>query len=210
MSATVTTSSQRDVSALESLVASLVDARLAQALPEKLAQLEAERTPSMALISTKGTLDMAYPPFILASTASALGWDVSVFFTFYGLGLLKRDLRLEVSPLGNPAMPMKLPVGPAWLRRLQWKVPNLLQSTLPGYERFATSMMRRTLESKGVASVEELREACIEGGVRLVACQMTVDLFGYEEQDFVDGIADWVGAASFLPVAQKADVCLFI
>jgi peroxiredoxin family protein len=162
------------------------------------------------LISPKGTLDMAYPPFILASTASALGWDVSVFFTFYGLGLLRRELRLEVSPLGNPAMPMKLPVGPQWLQRVRWKVPNALQSTLPGYERFATSMMRRTLETKGVASVEELREACIEGGVKLIACQMTVDLFGYERDEFVEGIDDWVGAASFLPVAQKADVCLFI
>ncbi|MFZ5558476.1 MAG: sulfur carrier protein DsrE2 [Pseudomonadota bacterium] len=196
--------------ALERLVISLVDARLDEALPAKLAQLEAERTPSMALISTKGTLDMAYPPFILASTASALGWDVSIFFTFYGLGLLKRDLNLEVSPLGNPAMPMKLPMGPGWLRRVQWKVPNVLQSTLPGYERFATSMTRRTLQNKGVASVAELREACIEGGVKLIACQMTVDLFGYEKGDFVDGIADWVGAASFLPVAQKADICLFI
>lgn len=199
-----------DRAALEALVASLVDARLEQSLPARLTQIEAERTPSMALISTKGTLDMAYPPFILASTASALGWDVSVFFTFYGLGLLRRELRLEVSPLGNPAMPMKLPVGPQWLRRVRWKVPNALQSTLPGYERFATSMMRRTLETKGVASVEELREACIEGGVKLIACQMTVDLFGYEKDEFVEGIDDWVGAASFLPVAQKADVCLFI
>ncbi|MBT3892706.1 MAG: NADH-quinone oxidoreductase subunit F, partial [Gammaproteobacteria bacterium] len=69
----------------------------------------------MTIIATKGTLDMAYPPFILASTAAALGWDVSIFFTFYGLSLLKQELDLKVTPLGNPAMPMKMPQGPAWI-----------------------------------------------------------------------------------------------
>jgi len=73
-----------------------------------MAEREAAHVPSLAIIATKGTLDWAYPPFILASTASALGWEVSVFFTFYGLELLKKDLHLEISPLGNPSMPMKM------------------------------------------------------------------------------------------------------
>ena len=66
----------------------------------------------LTLISSKGTLDWAYPPFILASTAGAMGWEVAVFFTFYGLTLLKPELNALVSPLGNPAMSMKMPFGP--------------------------------------------------------------------------------------------------
>jgi peroxiredoxin family protein len=176
----------------------------------KMAEREAAHTPSLAIIATKGTLDMAYPPFILASTAAALGWNVSVFFTFYGLELLRKDLRLEVSPLGNPAMPMKMPFGPEWFRALNWNIPNAVQSVVPGFESFATSMMHKTLETKGVASIEQLREICVEAEVKLVACQMTVDLFGYRKDDFIPEIADWVGAASYLPESAKADISLFI
>lgn len=181
-----------------------------QRLAEKLAEREAAHTPSLAIIATKGTLDMAYPPFILASTASALGWDVSIFFTFYGLELLKKQLALEISPLGNPAMPMKMPIGPDAFRAINWKIPNLIAGNMPGFERFATGMMKKTMSSKGVASIEALREACIEGGVKLVVCQMTVDVFGYTPADFIPEVADWIGAASFLPIAQKADVSLFV
>ncbi|UOG93976.1 MAG: DsrE/DsrF/DrsH-like family protein [Candidatus Thiothrix sulfatifontis] len=164
----------------------------------------------MTIISTKGTLDMAYPPFILASTAAALGWDVTVFFTFYGLDLLKKKLDLKVSPLGNPAMPMKMPMGPEWLRKTNLPIPNVLMAGIPGFETAATSMMKETMKQKGVASIEELRELALEAEVKMVACQMTVDLFGHDKTDFIDGISDWVGAASFLPIAQKADVNLFI
>lgn len=177
---------------------------------ERMRQYEDQKTPSLAIIATKGTLDMAYPPFILASTAAALGWEVSVFFTFYGLELLKKDLDLNVSPLGNPAMPMKMPFGPHWLRSINWNIPNVISSNLPGFEHFATSMMQKTTQSKGVASIEELRSLTLEAGAKLVACQMTVDLFNYEQTDFIDEIQDWIGAASFLPVAQKSDVSLFI
>lgn len=179
-------------------------------LDEKLAQREAARTPALAIIVTKGTLDWAYPPFILASTATALGWDVSLFFTFYGLELLKKDLKLEVSPMGNPAMPMKMPFGPEWFRDIAWKVPNAVQGVVPGFERFATGMMKKTLRNKGVASIEELRELSLEGGARLVACQMTVDLFNYRPDEFIPEVKEWIGATSFLPIAAKADVGLFI
>ncbi len=179
-------------------------------LEKKLREREEAKIPQLALIATKGTMDMAYPPFILASTAAALGWEVSVFFTFYGLSLLKKDLDLEISPLGNPAMPMKMPFGPEWFRNVKWNIPNALSSNIPGFEKFATSMMSKTMKNKGVASIEELRELSIEAGVKLIACQMTVDLFGYNKDEFIDDVSDWVGAASFLPVAQKSDICLFI
>jgi peroxiredoxin family protein len=181
-----------------------------QRLDEKLAEREAARTPSLAIIATKGTMDMAYPPFILATTAAALGWDTSIFFTFYGLELVKKDLAIRVSPLGNPAMPMKMPFGPEWLKRLDMPIPNALTSNLPGFERLATAMMEQTVKAKGVPSIRELRDICVESGVRLVACQMTVDLFNYGQDEFIPEIAEWIGATSYLAEAKQADVCLFI
>jgi peroxiredoxin family protein len=181
-----------------------------QRFEEKMKEQQSNKVPSMTLIATKGTLDMAYPPFILASTAAALGWDVSVFFTFYGLNLLKKDLHLKVTPLGNPAMPMKLPQGPSWIKGKEMNVPTALMSLIPGFESMATSMMRKTMDDKGIARIDELREMCIEADVKLVACQMTVDLFEYQKEEFIPEIEEWVGAASFLPRALTADVNLFI
>jgi peroxiredoxin family protein len=177
---------------------------------EKMAERAAAHTPTMTIIATKGTLDMAYPPFILASTAAALGWDVAIFFTFYGLNLLKQELDLKISPLGNPAMPMKLPEGPAWLQGKNLSIPTSVMSLMPGFEHMATHMMRKTMDKKGVARIEELRTLCLEAEVKLIACQMTVDLFDYGKDDFIPEIEEWVGAASFLPRAQKADVNLFV
>ena len=176
---------------------------------EKMAQREAAHVPSMTIIATKGTLDMAYPPFILASTAAALGWEVSMFFTFYGLSLLRRELDLKVTPLGNPAMPMKMPFGPKWFQDFAWPMPNLLMAGVPGFEKMATNLMKKTFKNKGVATVEELRELCIEAEVKMYACQMTVDVFGFSHSEFIDGV-DYVGATYFLPMGKEADVCLFI
>jgi peroxiredoxin family protein len=151
----------------------------------------------MGIIATKGTLDMAYPPLILASTAAALGWEVQVFCTFYALTLLRKDLSgISISPLANPAMPMPVPM------------PVFVQM-LPGMEAMATMMMKQKMKSKGVATLQELRTMCIEADVKFVACQMTVDLFEFEKSDFIDGL-DFVGAASFMEFAGEADVCLFI
>ncbi|MBU6485851.1 MAG: DsrE/DsrF/DrsH-like family protein [Betaproteobacteria bacterium] len=200
-----------DAATLERLVSERIDALLPQKLEAALAEREAARTPSMTIIATKGTLDWAYPPFILASTAAALGWNVSMFFTFYGLELLRKDMRtLKVSPLGNPAMPMKMPMGPAWFRAIRWNVPNLVQSLVPRYEAFATRMMRKTIRNKGVADIAELRSLCLEAGVNMIGCQMTVDLFGYKPKDFIPEVKEFVGAATFLPMAKEADVSLFI
>ncbi|MDD3530843.1 MAG: DsrE/DsrF/DrsH-like family protein [Gallionellaceae bacterium] len=179
-------------------------------LDEKLAERAANKVPSLALIATKGTLDMAYPPFILASTAAALGWNASIFFTFYGLELLKKDLHLKVSPQGNPAMPMKMPFGPDWLKRINLPIPNLVSGNLPGFEGLATTLMEQTVKAKGVPSIKELRDICIESEVRLVACQMTVDLFNYRQDEFIPEIAEWIGATTYLGEARHADVCLFV
>jgi peroxiredoxin family protein len=197
--------------ALDRLIRERVDAMLDQRLAAKLAELKAAKTPSMTIIATKGTMDWAYPPFILSSTAAALGWDVSIFFTFYGLELLKKDLSgLRVSPLGNPAMPMKMPFGPGWFRSIRWNMPNAVQAAIPGFEAFATAMMKKTVRNNGVADIATLREACVDAGVNLIGCQMTVDLFGYKHDDFIPAVKDYVGAATFLPMAKDADVSLFI
>jgi peroxiredoxin family protein len=151
----------------------------------------------LALIASKGTLDWAYPPFILASTAAALDYEVSIFFTFYGLTLLKKDISdLKVTPLGNPAMPMPI------------AMPNLIQA-LPGIESMATMLMKQKIANKGVASIEELREICLESGVKMIACQMTMDLFGFKREEFIEGI-EIGGAATFFEFAGEADVSLFV
>ncbi len=154
----------------------------------------------LALIATKGTLDWAYPPFILASTAAALGYETQIFFTFYGLQLLKKDMNLKVSPLGNPGMPMPMGMD-------KW-MPNLV-TALPGMEAMMSGMMKSKMKSKGVASVAELRDICLESEVKLIACQMTVDLFDMKQSDFIDGI-DYAGAATFFEFAGESDVNLFI
>ena len=189
----------------------LINERLDALLPKKLAELREKQTPSLTIIATKGTLDWAYPPFILASTAAALGWNVSIFFTFYGLNLLKKDISdLKVSPLGNPGMPMKMPFGPDWFKSINWNIPNAIQAVVPGFETMATALMKQTIHNKGVAGVEELRTACIEGGVKLIGCQMTVDLFGFSPDDFIPQVKEYCGAATFLPIARDADVSLFV
>lgn len=167
-------------------------------------------TKKLAIIATKGTLDWAYPPFILASTAAALGYDVQIFFTFYGLQLVKKDVSgLKVSPLGNPGMPMKMPFGPKWFKGINWNIPNAVQSLVPGYESLATTLMRKTIKNNGVATIHDLRSMCMEADVKFIACQMTVELFGFEHSDFLDGI-EYGGAASFFEFAGESDICLFI
>ncbi len=199
-----------DITLIDQLVQQRLDEILPAKIEEALAARKAARTPSMTIIATKGTLDWAYPPFILSSTAAALGWDVTIFFTFYGLQLLKKDISdLKISPLGNPGMPMKMPFGPEWFRHINWNIPNAVQAVIPGFESMATSLMQQTIKNNGVASIQELRELSQEAGVKFVVCQMTVELFGFSHDDFVDGM-DYAGAATFLPVAQKSDVCLFI
>ena len=155
-----------------------------------------DRPKRMAIIASQGTLDAAYPPVILASTAAAMDMEVAIFFTFYGFDLIhkKRSKKLKVSPIANPAAPMP--------------VPNIL-GMIPGMTGMATWMMKRWMKNANVAKFEELREACIEGGVKMIACQMTMDVMGIKESDIIDGV-DTGGAAAFLEFAKDADITLFM
>ena len=150
------------------------------------------------IIASKGTLDWAYPPFILSSAAAAAGMEASVFFTFYGLNLITKgyERKARVSPTGNPAMPMPVPVADVF-------------AGMPGMKALATSMMRSMFRRRHVAPIGELIEVARESGVRLIACQMTMDVFGYEPSDFIEGV-EFGGAAAFLSEARRAHVTLFI
>ena len=161
----------------------------------------ADNQKSMTLIVTKGSLDWAYPPFILATTAAAMGLNVTMFFTFYGLTLLKKKLDLKVTTLGNPAMEMPM-MG------MHMGMPNLV-SAIPGVDSAATAMMKSLIKKKGVASIEELREAAIESDVNMIACQMTMDLFEYKLDDLIPGPV-LGGAATYIEGAAKSDINLFI
>lgn len=151
----------------------------------------------MALIATKGTLDWAYPPLVLAGTAASLGWETGIFFTFYGLNIVHKEKskKISIAPIANPAMPMPVPV------------PNLL-GALPGMTPFATFMMKKKFKDAGVASIKELTDNAIEAGVKMFPCAMTMKVFGYTKSDFMDGCEDICGAAAFLSWAADADVTL--
>jgi len=181
-----------------------MDAAIRDRVDAYLAEKQKRRTKRMALVASRGTLDWAYPPLILASTAASLGWDVGVFFTFYGLNILhkKKGRRMKVAPLANPAapMPMNLPGG----------MPNLV-GAIPGMTRMGTVVMKSMFKSHGVATIDDLLQACVDTGVRLMPCQMTADVFGYKDEDFIEAAErPFVGAATFIRYASEADVAMFI
>ena len=156
---------------------------------------------SMSIIVTKGSLDWAYPPFILATTAAAMDVKVTMFFTFYGLVLLKKNLDLKVTPLGNPAMEMPM-MG------MHMGMPNMV-GMVPGVDAACTAMMKNMIKKKGVASIDDLREAALESDVKMIACQMTMDLFEYRKEDMIDGIA-LGGAATWVDAATRCGINLYI
>jgi Uncharacterized conserved protein len=150
----------------------------------------------MSIISIHGTLDMAYPPLILASVAATLDISTTIYFSFYGLNILRKDVDslLKVSPLGNPAMPMPIPI------------PSIVQA-FPGMTAMATSMMKSMIKKNGLATISELIAICQESGVRLIACQMAIDLFGYKKEDFINGL-EYGGAATYMEDAINSDIHL--
>jgi peroxiredoxin family protein len=165
-------------------------------LEETVADLEADdEQQKMTIVATQGTFDMAYPPLILASTAAAFGWDVVVFHTFWGLDILheEKSEKLQLSAVGNPNMPM----------------PNAL-AALPGMDRLATRMMENRIDDNGTATIKELIDLSLEQGVELQACQMTIELMEYDEDDFYDDVTVGVGAATALQHMAESDIQLLV
>ncbi len=163
---------------------------------------EGDNAKKMSIIVTKGTLDWAYPPFILATTAAAMDVKVTMFFTFYGLQLLKKNLdHLQISTLGNPAMEMPM-MG------MHMTMPNIM-SAIPGVDAMCSTMMKNLIKKKGIASIPELREAAIESDVEIIGCQMTMDLFEWSTDQMIDGV-ELGGAATYMDRALQSDVNLYI
>jgi peroxiredoxin family protein len=157
---------------------------------------ERARPRRLALVASKGTLDGAYPPLILATTAASLGWEVGIFFTFYGLDILhrKKHKRLKVPPLGNPAMPVS--------------VPNLV-GALPGMTTVATAMMRRWMKRARLPDIATFLHMARESGVRLYACSTTMGVMGIAREDLIPDV-EIAGATAFLDFAADADVSMFV
>ncbi len=187
---------------LDQLIEERVEAAVAKRLDDMVAERVAralKRDPAkrkVAIIASKGTLDMAYPPLILATAAAAMDMEVGVFFTFYGLNILLKNgpRKLKVAPVANPAMPVS--------------IPNIV-GMLPGMTPMATTMMKGMFAKKNVAKISELLQQAIELDVKLIACQMTMDVYGFKREDFIDE-AEVAGAASFLNFASTAHTTLFI
>jgi peroxiredoxin family protein len=187
---------------IEAKISELVSARFAELVESQAkTQVEAKVVAKrgrrrLALVASKGTLDMAYPPLILASTAAAMGWEVGVFFTFYGLDIInkRKNQHLQVPSLANPAMPVP--------------VPNII-GAIPGMTAMATMMMKGWMAKANMPSVDELISVCREGGARLIACSTTMGVMKVGAEDILDGL-EIGGAAAFLDFAADADVSLFI
>jgi peroxiredoxin family protein len=152
----------------------------------------------MAIIASKGTLDMAYPPLILASTAAAMDVETAIFFTLYGVDIInkKKYASLQVAPVANPAMPSPVPF------------PNIL-GILPGMTPMATSMMKGMIKKINWPSIPELISTCLEADVKMIACTPTLEMTGVKKEDLVEGVVV-AGAAEFLNFALDADITLFI
>ena len=158
--------------------------------------VEDQKKKRLALVVSKGTLDNAYAPLILASTAVSMDWECGLFFTFYGLKILdKRKLdSLQVSPLANPAMPGAIPS---------------IVGVLPGMTAMATGMMKKLMGRANLPTVSELIDISREGGAIFFACTTTMGVMGLKKDDLIDGV-QLAGASTFLEFASEASVNLFI
>ena len=183
---------------VETKVKEILDQRLGALVEEKLQTALKNKPKRMAIaVVSKGTIEAAYAALILATTAVAMEIETGLYFSFFGLNILKKKSQgsLKVIPLGNPSMPVVM--------------PNIV-SVLPGMTAFATMMMKRTIKKKKIATVDELLQIAIESGVKLWPCQMAMDMFDIKKEDLIDGLADPVGAATFLEYSSEADITLFI
>jgi peroxiredoxin family protein len=162
----------------------------------------ADENRHMAFICSKGNLDMAYPALVMGWAALGNGLDVTIFFTFWGLDLInsKRVDNLEIAPVANTSMKMSMMGVPANLG-----IPNLV-GALPGMTAFASSLMRKKIAEAGAPPVREYMQMLVDGGAKLYACKMSVDMMGLKKEDFVDGVLDIVTAADFIDMTEGAQI----
>jgi peroxiredoxin family protein len=156
----------------------------------------------IAFICSKGDLDMAYPALIMGWAALGNGVDVSIFFTFWGLDIIRKDRvdHLQIAPVANTSMKMSMMGVPGNLG-----IPNLM-GVLPGMTRFATSLMKKKIADVGAPPVREYLQMLLDGGAKLYACKMTCDMMGLGKEDFIEGVVDNVTAADFIDMTDGAQI----
>lgn len=160
-------------------------------------EFDAKPPRKLCLIASKGSLDMAYPPLILANAARMSGIEAHIFFTFWGLDIItkKKMAHLNVATIGNPSMHPWFHI-PTWL------------GALPGMSAAATWMMNREIAKLDFPPVPEFVQLVMDAGTCLYGCKMSMDMMKLTKDDLVDG-ADVLGAMEFLEISDGAQV-LFI
>ena len=169
------------------------------ALEGRLDQLEASQPEDkVAIIVFSGDLDKVLAGFVIATGAAALGQEVSMFFTFWGLGVLKKQSQLEGKNLFEKMMAM---MSPANSKQLPVSQMN--------YFGVGAKMLRKMMADKNVASLEEMMEMSQEMGVKMLACEMSRDVMGISDEELISGLEP-AGVAAFLCESLRSRTNLFI
>ena len=173
----------------------------AEAIIPKFDDDEDEGGRKLAIICSKGNLDMAYPGLILANAAIGEGVETHLFFTFWGFDMIIKDRMhdLKFSPTGNTAMHM--PVGDV-------RIPQAL-APMPGMQPMATKMLKKQIADLGVPEVPDFLDHIVASGGQLWACRMSADMNHVTLDDLYDGVEDIINASDFIEMTDGAQI-LFI
>ena len=157
----------------------------------------------ICFICSKGTLDMAYPALIMANGALGEGVETHIFFTFWGMDMINKTRvdRLEVAPVANTSMKMSM-MG---VDTGNLGIPNVM-GVLPGMTAFASNLMTKKMDALEVPPVREYLQMLVDAGAKLYACKMSVDMFGLEKDDFIDGVIDIVTAGEFMDMTENSQI----
>ncbi len=147
-----------------------------------------------SIICSKGSLDMAYPPFIMGNAAAVMGYEVHLFFTFWGMDIIHKDrlAKLKATPVGNPASHMPASIA-----------------AIPGMSLMMSAMMRKSIAKIKIPPIAEMVANAHDLGVRLHACSTSMEMMGMVKEDLIPEVEDIVGAASFLQMSHGGQT-LFI
>ena len=160
------------------------------------------KTRKMAFICSKGDLDMVYPALIMGWAALGNGVDVSIFFTFWGLDMIRKNRvdHLEIAPLANTSMKMSMMGVPGNIG-----IPQIM-GILPGMTPFATALMKSKMKQLDVPPVREYLQMIMDAGGKLYPCKMTCDMYDLKKEDFIDGVSDILTASEFIDLTPGAQV----
>jgi peroxiredoxin family protein len=150
-----------------------------------------ETIEKVSIVISKGSLEGVYPGLIMANGARMEGIEADLFFTFFGLDAIRKDRfeKIKVATVGNPGLHM----------------PTLL-GAIPGFSALATKMMKRQMEKIDIPPIPEFMELVSDSGVRLYACQATVDMFGLTMDDFIPQVEEIISVGEFYEKAAGGEI----